>query len=517
MNERPTELSHGPLLQAILDGLNDGVVALGADGRVLLANPAAVDLLGMPLVGLGLEEWARQVPHWLPDGVSWCPDDHLPMARALAGETVEEVEVFVRPPARPAGLALSLSARPVAGGGAVVVLRNVTARKALRDSQALYHSLVESLPFSVFRKDATGMITYVNRAFCAALGLPPDRVLGRTEFDFMPAPLAARYREEERMVLDSREVLERLEEHLSMDCGRHCRCGPADEMDDTSEPKYIHSRLAPVFDAEGRVVGTQGAFWNATSWKRAERNWQQSAADLRRLNEELARSNDELQQFAYVASHDLQEPLRMVKSFTQLLKARYGEALGVEGREFIDFAVDGATRMQGLIEDLLSYSRVTTRGKPLAETDSETAVEKAIANLHMLIVESGAIIEREPLPLVRADASQLAQLFQNLIGNALKFRRGQPPRVRISARYERGEWLFGVRDNGIGIEERHRERIFQIFQRLHPRERYPGSGIGLAICKKIVERHGGRIWLESEVGVGSTFWFTLPVEWFEAD
>src|SRR5262249_7511371 len=153
-------------------------------------------------------------------------------------------------------------------------------------------------------------------------------------------------------------------------------------------------------------------------------------------------------------------------------------------------------------EDLLSYSRVTTRGRPLAQTDCEAAVEKAIANLHLLIVESGAVIEREPLPLVRGDVSQLAQLFQNLIGNALKFRRGRPPRVRIGARYERGEWLFAVRDNGIGIEERHRERIFQIFQRLHTRERYPGSGIGLAICKKIVERHGGRIWVESEVSVG---------------
>jgi PAS domain S-box-containing protein len=515
MPEPRDDLLQAPLLHAILDGLRDGVVVADPTGRIVLANPAAGELLGASLHGLTLADWARVVPHWLPDRVSWYPDDELPLARALRGKTTE-AEVFIRPNHLPDGIWLSMSARPIPGG-AVVVLRDVSSRKALRDSEALYHSLVESLPLSLFRKDVDGAFRFANRMFCQTLDLMPREVVGRTEFDFLPPEVAERYRGEELQVIGSGEVLERLEEHLSMDCGRHCRCGPPDEMEATTETKFIQSLLAPVFDAEGRVVGTQGAFWNATAWKRAERQLQKTAQNLARVNEELQRSNDDLQQFAYVASHDLQEPLRMVKSFTQLLQKRYHDRLDADANDFITFAVDGATRMQGLIDDLLTYSRVSTRGKPLTETDCQAVLRKAIANLRAATDEADARVSYDSLPHVRADPTQLVQLFQNLIGNALKFRRAQPPRIHVWARYERGEWLFGVRDNGIGIDERHQERIFQIFQRLHTREQYPGSGIGLAVCKKIVERHGGRIGVESEVGVGSTFWFTLPVEWFEAD
>jgi PAS domain S-box-containing protein len=234
-------------------------------------------------------------------------------------------------------------------------------------------------------------------------------------------------------------------------------------------------------------------------------------AQLEAANQELAYSNTELQQFAYVASHDLQEPLRMVASYTQLLARRYRGKLDSDADEFISYAVDGANRMQRLINDLLSYSRLGTQGKPLELTGSESALAQALANLQLAIAENEAVVSHDPLPTVWADETQLVQLFQNLVGNAIKFRSTQPPRIHISAEQKEREWLFSVSDNGIGIEPEYAERIFVIFQRLHSQAEYSGTGIGLAFCKRIVERHGGRIWMESQPGQGATFYFTLPV------
>jgi light-regulated signal transduction histidine kinase (bacteriophytochrome) len=231
---------------------------------------------------------------------------------------------------------------------------------------------------------------------------------------------------------------------------------------------------------------------------------------LTRYTQELARSNAELEQFAYVASHDLQEPLRMVASFTQLLGKRYRGKLDQDADEFIGFAVDGATRMRGLINDLLAYSRVGTRGKSFKSTDCQVILREALDNLMKAIEESGAVITYDPLPTVEGDEVQLLQLFQNLIGNAVKFHNPDTPRIHVSAKRRGHEWVFAIKDNGIAIAAEHQERIFFIFQRLHQRSEYPGTGIGLAICKKIVERHGGRIWVESQVGKGSTFYFSIP-------
>lgn len=232
---------------------------------------------------------------------------------------------------------------------------------------------------------------------------------------------------------------------------------------------------------------------------------------LRAQARELMRSNEELQQFAYVASHDLQEPLRMVASYTQLLAQRYGDKLDADAADFIHYAVDGARRMQALINDLLAYSRVGTRGQPFAEVNCDGVVRTALQNLKVAVEETGATVRYGGLPIVFGDSTQLVQLFQNLVGNAIKFRRpGEPPEIEISARRGDGAWQFAVSDNGIGIEPQHSERIFVIFQRLHTREKYPGTGIGLAVCRKIVERHGGRLWVESNPGHGSVFQFTLP-------
>jgi signal transduction histidine kinase len=237
---------------------------------------------------------------------------------------------------------------------------------------------------------------------------------------------------------------------------------------------------------------------------------EQSRAELKRANAELERSNAELQQFAYVASHDLQEPLRGVAGCVELLQQRFKGALDAKGEELITHTIEGTIRMQTLIEDLLALSRVATRASAAAATDSGRVLKAALDNLAVAIRESGAEVTHDALPTLTVDPTQLLQLFQNLISNAIKFRGTQPPKVHVSAVREGEAWRFSVKDNGIGIEPQYFERIFRIFQRLHTRREYEGNGIGLAVCKKIVERHGGRIGVESEFGRGATFSFTLP-------
>lgn len=237
---------------------------------------------------------------------------------------------------------------------------------------------------------------------------------------------------------------------------------------------------------------------------------------LRRENkqgqEELARSNRDLEQFAYVASHDLQEPLRMVATYTQLLADRYQGKLDADADKYIHYAVDGALRMQKLVQDLLAFSRVGRQGMAPESFDCNAVLQASLLNLEAAIQESGAVVEPTQLPQVIADRSLILQVFQNLIGNAIKFRGPQPPAIRVSAEAKGKEWVFSVADNGIGVAAEQAENVFVIFRRLHTRQEYPGNGIGLSICKKIIEQHGGRIWVESEPGHGSTFRFTLPVK-----
>jgi PAS domain S-box-containing protein len=267
--------------------------------------------------------------------------------------------------------------------------------------------------------------------------------------------------------------------------------------------RFLAARGKVYRDPAGSPLRLTGVCWDVTERMRIEEQ-------RRLLVVDLERSNRELEQFASVASHDLQEPLRMVSSYTQLLEQRYGDKLDDTAREFIAFAVDGAKRMQRLINDLLEFSRVSTRGRPLGQVDANAVLGTVRVNLSVAIEEAGALVTNGELPTVVADQTQLSQLLQNLIGNAIKFHGAEPPRIHVAGCERPTEWVITVKDNGIGIEPKYFDRIFAIFQRLHVAAEYPGTGIGLAVCKRITERHGGRIWVESDPGSGSTFSFSLP-------
>lgn len=273
---------------------------------------------------------------------------------------------------------------------------------------------------------------------------------------------------------------------------------------------YPPTRGLAIFAVADVTIFLAVVWWGVTSLYRMDTSRRNAEADLKQTADKLARSNADLEQFAYVASHDLKEPLRAISGSVQILQQRYQGEIGPDGDEVIKHTVDGATRMQRLIDDLLTYSRLTTREAPLEPTDLTGIFEDAKANLESAIRESRAIVTADPLPTVTCDRTQFLQVLQNLIGNGIKYKSERTPKIHVSAEDHDGEWLLSVRDNGIGIAPQYAERIFRIFQRLHTRKEYSGTGIGLAVCKKIIERHGGRIWVESEPEEGSTFFFTLP-------
>jgi PAS domain S-box-containing protein len=342
--------------------------------------------------------------------------------------------------------------------------------------------VVESSPNGVVMVDRRGTIVLVNRETERLFGYTREEIVGQSIERLVPE----RFRDSHPTV---RQEYFAHPQTRAMGAGRDLF---GIHKDGTEIPVEIG--LNPI-DAE------EGFFVLA------------SVIDIRprkQAEEELRRSNEELERFAYVASHDLQEPLRTVSSYVQLLSRRYRDRLDADALEFIDFAVGGVRRMQQLIADLLLFSRVGTRGALLAPTDMQAAFDGTLASLHAAVEESQATVTADPLPIVVADAGQLAQLLANLIGNALKFRGTDAPWAHVGATRTGRMWTISVQDNGIGIAPEYFERIFVIFQRLHSREEYAGTGVGLAICKKIVERHGGRIWVDSTPGHGARFSFTLP-------
>ena len=374
----------------------------------------------------------------------------------------------------------------------LVALIDVTERKhaeaALRESEERFRSLTQLSSDWYWEQDNSFRLTFMSGRMGERTGLEAKSFLGQQRWDTPALNLTED---------DWRAHRQHLVRHEPFRDFEMQRPNPG------GGTRWISISGEPVFDAEGRFAGYRGVGSDITERKQAE-------LALREAHEELKRSNSELEQFAYVASHDLQEPLRMVSSYTQLLLRRFGEKFDGDSREFMGYIVDGAARMKQLIEDLLAYSRVGTRGKDFREVAVDDALQRAVSNLRAAIQESSAAVTWDALPTVLADDTQLTQLFQNLIGNALKFRSASVPRIHVFVANNEPAWHFMVRDNGIGIEPQYFERIFMVFQRLHNKAEYPGTGIGLAICKKVVERHGGRIWVESRPGEGSAFHFTLP-------
>jgi PAS domain S-box-containing protein len=359
------------------------------------------------------------------------------------------------------------------------------AEEALRESEDRYRDLVECSQYLICTHDLQGQILSVNQEGARLLGYNKMDLLKKNVRDL----LNPRFTDEFAAYLDT------IQKYRVAKGFMQIRTAAGDyriwEYHNTLRTEGVAS---PVVRAIAHDV---------TERKDVERA-------LREKTEELARSNEDLEQFAYVASHDLQEPLRTVTSYVQLLAKRYKGKLDADADEFIGFTVDGAVRMWNLVNDLLTYSRVGMRNNELEPMDSDTILAQSVNDLKVAIEESGALVTHDPLPVVMADRSQLEQLFRNLIGNAIKFRGSEPPCVHISASRNGNGWTFSVRDNGIGIAPEYSDRIFVIFQRLHSREKYAGTGIGLAVCKKIVERHGGRIWVKSDLGKGATFYFILP-------
>ena len=567
--------------------------------------------------------------------------------------------------------------------------------QALRESEALYHSLVDYLPLCIFRKNRDGRYVFVNRRYCEVFQKTEDDIMGKSAMDIFDEPLARKYVADDQRVMDSGSVFHDIEEHRLKD----------------GKKRYVEIFKAPVYSHSGDLIGVQGAMWDVTERKQAEealdkahhdlehrvqerteelvqanRNLQleneerkraeeartasegrlrqvidlvphmifakdregrfilanealahqfgttvktitgtlestlhppsaefdamvaddhavmdsgkpkvipeesfvgpdgnirvlqtmkipytipdsgdlgvlgvavditdqknierklrehqekledlvaartreleaanqqltgeiadrvKAEEDLKKAFVALERSNTELQQFAYIASHDLQEPLRMIGSYCQLLGRHYQGRLDERGSTWLAYAVDGAKRMQALIQDLLNYARVDSRGRKFTDVDCNNVVQQALDNLKISITDSGAQISCDSLPTVIGDNVQLTQLFQNLVGNALKFQSRVTPKINIKAELVDGDWMFSVEDNGIGFEPDYKERIFEIFKRLHHRHKYPGTGIGLAVCRRIIHRHGGRIWAESMPNRGSVFYFTIPTE-----
>ena len=481
-------------LAAIVESSDDAIIGQDLDGLVVSWNQAAERIYGY-----GAREMiGRSILILEPPGR---PDETTLILRRLkTGERIGHYETRRR---RKDGalIDVSLTMSPIRDPvgrivGACSIGRDITRAKAAQQRALHLAAIVESSADAVIGKDLDGIVTSWNQGAERIYGYSARDILGRS---IIRLAMPDRLDEIPKML----ERLKAGEQIQSYETRRRRKDGAVVD---------ISLSVSPIKDPEGRIVGASAIERDITLAKRAEQALQKAHEELRERTEQLARSNTELERFAYVASHDLQEPARTVASFCELLQRRCGELLDDKALEWIGFAVDGARRMQRLIADLLEYSRAQTRTRSFEPTDCAAVVDEALGNLRASIEEARAQVTQDALPSVTADAAQLVQVFQNLIGNAIKFHGVEPPRVHVSAERSAGEWIFSVRDNGVGIEPQHRDQIFEVFRRLHPQGKYPGTGIGLAICKRVVERHRGHIWVESTPGRGSVFYFSIPVQ-----
>jgi PAS domain S-box-containing protein len=470
--------------QDLTDFVENAIFALhwvAADGTIIWANQAELDLLGYTreeYIGHSITEF-----HADQDIIA----DIL--QRLLSNQIVQEYEADLRCKDGSIRRVLIDSNSSWRDGEFVrtrCFTRDITDRKRAAEDLERFNQALSHAMEGIALLDPQGKYVQINQAYAQTVGYTPESMLGMDwQLTVHPEDLSRMQDAYQQMLVDGKvEVAAR---GLRRD----------------GSIFYKQLVMVTASDSNQQLTGHYCFMKDITKAKQAE-------LDLQNQKQDLARSNAELQQFAYVASHDLQEPLRMITSYLELLERRYKGQLDDKADQFIAYAVDGATRMQILINDLLSYSRVGTSTQDWQAVDCEKIVQIVLSNLHLASIQSHAIITHDALPKVNADSSQMIQLFQNLISNAIKFRGEDPPQIHIGVDCANGKWLFSVQDNGIGMEVQYLDRIFIIFQRLHSKTEYPGTGIGLAVCKKIVERHGGNLWVESQPNEGATFYFTIP-------
>lgn len=485
--------------ELILESVDEGILGLDSQGNHTFINSAAADMLGYARDELFGKHSHPLWHHTRADGSPY-PENECHVYQTLRDGVIRRIdhEFFWKKDGT--SFPVEYDTTPILEGetitGTVVAFRDITERKrveeALRESEEKYKALVENANSIILKIDTEANITFFNEFAQQFFGFGKEEIISRNVINTIVPEIDSTGRNLADMV---REVLAHPELYQTNE---------NENIKKSGERAWVLWKNSITHDREGKFCGFLCVGQDITDRKRAEEA-------LSRALTELERSNSELKEFAYVASHDLQEPLRMVSSFLQLVEAKYKGKLDEKADRYIAFAVDGALRMQRLIEDLLEYSRLfrETEFKPV---DLNQVMTQTLANLSAVVRESGAVVTSDDLPTVSGNETQLMQLFQNLISNAIKFRKPDiPPLVHVTAGKKGNQWLFSVRDQGIGIGPEYFDRIFQIFQRLHTREEYPGTGIGLTLCKKIVEFHHGRIWLESVPGEGTTFFFTIPI------
>ncbi|HEY0791486.1 MAG TPA: PAS domain S-box protein [Chthoniobacterales bacterium] len=514
VRQRTEELAaKNALFDTVLNRMAESVIVTDAGGRFLFLNASAARLYGSAAPDPSIQDWADRLEVFLPGEEQPSRFEDWPQVRAIRGENVVDLEVKVRDVRTGALSWVLVNACPLgkereARSGSVAVVHDITERRkaeeVLRERERRFRTLLESLPQLIWTSWAAGSNYYVSRQWVEYTGIPAAQQWGNGWMEQL-------HPDDRQRVQDAWLGTAQAEHTYDIEY----RLRRADGM-----YRWFKTRGVPIHNDAGQLVEWFGSCTDVEDLKRAEQEIHalnaeleqrvlDRVADLTRAQEALEVRNLDLQQFAYVASHDLKTPLRTISGFVELLQTNYGGQLDAQGADWIRRVSEGAHRLETLIDNLLLYSRLDSQAEAFAPVDCRAVVEEARQGLEALIHESGAEVAAGDLPNVMGDRTQLAQLFQNLIANGIKYRGASRPRIQVAATEAKGGWVFSVTDNGIGVDPKHHERIFELFRRLHTQKEYPGNGIGLTVCRRIVGRHGGRIWLHSEPGKGCAFFFTL--------